>query len=254
MPNSGGSVTRAPFSGPAPLQLGPSVQLVSARATALPVGDTTLYTCPAGRVAMLAPTNGNWIGQSQLYNGGIASATVIHHVVPNGGAAVTGTRISLTSQVNGGTTTQTVGGLFVLTPGDSYRVNADVAGSNVAWTFLEGTPEDLPVAGGFISQVGTTPTTVYTVPAGKKLWLPLAAAIGAFNTAASAATPSVYHVPSGGAADETTKVGSFASVAASARSLAFGQGDLLPAGYTIRVASSVATSFNVWCVGLLINA
>lgn len=110
-----------------------SEPLVGVSATNLPTGDTTVYTCPAGKTAKLFRDIETT--PMQLFNPTAAAIDVLFKLLPSGGVAATLHKVSVAA---GGAGSQFWPVMqLTLNAGDAFIVNASAAGINVWGVFVE---------------------------------------------------------------------------------------------------------------------
>lgn len=200
-------------------------------------GNTTIYTVPAGKKAFF------WQIPVAHHNPTAGAIVAYAHIVPSGGTAGTGNRIYKYSTPASGNSNMYLEP-SVLDTGDFIVINTDVAGLNSWYNVMEFDEADTTgYRLEFLSNVGTTVTTVYTVPAGKKAMILDYPRV--FNTTAAAITFTVYFVPSGGTAGSTNQFFT-ASVGAEAGSSPNPFGAvILNSGDSVQVVGSAA-GCNFW--------
>lgn len=203
--------------------------------TNVAAGDTTIYTTPSGKIASLEQY------PLQLFNPTAAAITVNYYLVPSGGAIGTTTQINTVS-LSAGAQIQSIFWVGVLKPGDSLVINTSAVGVNVWWRLYENSTTNLGhLDYGYVGNLGTAVTTVYTVPATKRARVLVNPMF--FNPTAAAITVTMYAVPSGGTAGSGNEYNAI-SVGAGAMTY-FGPMIDLNSGDSIQMVGSAA-GVNVW--------
>lgn len=166
------------------------------------VGDTDLYTVPAGKKAIATALS--------VYNASGSTIVYFLQIKVSSTYYRAGTNISLT------TTSQTsnVGiSLPILEAGESFSINTDVQGLNV-WLKVVEYDDDVPIKSYRILSLANGDNTLMTVPALKTSFILAAnrlaytngASIAYVNDSGGSRTITAYAVPSGGAAGTTNQV------------------------------------------------
>lgn len=143
----------------------PNLTIKHVRAVNLAAGDNVVYTCPTGRRAMIEraySTNGNAAANSTYLTATIGGVVykITTTAAPGGNAAST----AFTAYSQGGLEIQA---------GESFGINASLAGMNISVKILE-YDEGGPIVAFRLFPAANGTTTIYTCPAGKKAF-PLSA-------------------------------------------------------------------------------
>jgi hypothetical protein len=166
-------------------------------------GTTTLYTVPAGRVAILYPGGSAFVtGATRTFQLALSSGSF---------KPVISGILSLTA----GVSTYPTGQFVLMTAGESLVASSSLSGTSLLSTILE-LPSTFPIVTASSSAASAnTLTTVYTAPAGKSAWIysgpfdgsVLAYSVNSFgqsqwcsNMTGGTASTGWYIVPSGGGA------------------------------------------------------
>ncbi len=211
---------------------------------ALPLGATTLYTCPTKRRARSGP------GLVIFHNPTAAGITVDLHKVPSGGAAGATNKLFPTKTVAVDETWVALTGdlWLVFGAGEAFVANTGAANLNCWSVFLEEREVQHASFGGFYSDPDATDRTILTVPGERAFCLK---GIHAFNRDAAARTLTVNLRAAGAAAADSNELVAVSVAAGAAYDL---DAKLLPSlgGGGIVSARGSGAGLGVWASGVLL--
>lgn len=213
------------------------------RSGGLASGPTTLLTVPSAKRARSAA------GVLMLHNPTAGAITCDLHHVPSGGTAGT-TNKMLPTQTLAANETKALFSLdlwHVLSSGDALVVNTGALGLNAWAQVLEERREIAAYIGGFAGNLGTTDTTLITIPA---LRAAAVKTLLAFNGTAGAITLAVNLRASGVAATNSNQVVSTSIAAGAGYTLDLGLLPTVSAGGVLSARGSVA-GVNLWASAAL---
>jgi hypothetical protein len=164
----------------------------------LAAGDNTIYTCPAGKVALLTGIENQYTPYLVFFNPTAGAITVGSYMVPSSGTKGDSNRVyGDTSIAANNQSNLAIQGTGALAAGDSLVINASAAGIYLRCGIVELPTGTNPTFRNARAAIGTADTLLYTVPAATTTFFGSTAQMRIYNPTAGSVNVDILHVPSG---------------------------------------------------------